>query len=179
MFQNTTIKELNGTEFILGLPEYRINLPGGKRPSQNDIFVLAKNQGGLVVIMVEGKAAEPFGPYVKDWILQDSAKKGRATRLSFLTNRLQLTSSNVENIRYQLLHRTASVVIQSETVMARIGIMLVHCFGPAKESYKDYSAFLELFGLSSSTRDFSGPVKLRALNLYFGWIQDTAPSAST
>ena len=123
--------------------------------------------------MVEGKASEPFGPYVKDWILQDSDKKGRVSRLSFLADRLQLSSSNVEGIRYQLLHRAVSVVIQSQILTARLGIMLVHCFGPAQESYKDYSAFLELFGLSSTQGGFSGPVKLPALNLYFGWVQDT------
>ena len=173
MFQDTIIDELKETEFIFGLPEYRIALPGGKRPSPNDIFVLAKNQSGLVVIMVEGKASEPFGPYVKDWILQDSDTKGRASRLTFLASRLQLSPSNVESIRYQLLHRAVSVVIQSEILMARLGIMLVHCFGPVQESYKDYSAFLELFGLSSTQGSFSGPVKLPALNLYFGWVQDT------
>ena len=34
-------------ELLLALPEHQVPLPGGSRPSQNDIWVLARSQGQL------------------------------------------------------------------------------------------------------------------------------------
>ena len=36
-------------EPLLGVPEYRVPLPGGSRPSQNDLFVLGRTERGLIV----------------------------------------------------------------------------------------------------------------------------------
>jgi Domain of unknown function (DUF6946) len=35
-----------------------VPLPGGVRPSQNDLFVLARGAKGAIAIMVEGKVSE-------------------------------------------------------------------------------------------------------------------------
>jgi len=42
-------------ELLLAIPEHEVDLPGGRRPSQNDIFVLGKAGGALVSITIEGK----------------------------------------------------------------------------------------------------------------------------
>ena len=56
----------SGTPFesfvpLLAMPEYCVDLPGGSRPSQNDIFVVGRIGDELAVIMVEGKVDESFG----------------------------------------------------------------------------------------------------------------------
>ena len=37
---------LHELEFLLGIPEHEVPLPGGARPSQNDVFVLAMGSAG-------------------------------------------------------------------------------------------------------------------------------------
>jgi hypothetical protein len=49
---------------LLAFPEYKVPLPGGTRPLQNDVFVLAKGGDQLISIMIEGKVSEPFGELV-------------------------------------------------------------------------------------------------------------------
>ena len=49
--------------FLLAVPEYKVDLPPkGGRPSQTDLFVLARDADGLVAISIEGKVDETFGP---------------------------------------------------------------------------------------------------------------------
>jgi len=61
LFSRSTNPALNKLELLLAIPEYQVNLPGGRRPSQNDLFVLARaSDGQMVTIMVEGKVAEPL-----------------------------------------------------------------------------------------------------------------------
>ncbi len=62
-------------EMLLGIPEHQVPLPGGSRPSQNDLWVLARCGAGLVSIAVEGKVAEPFGPTLEEW--SAGARKAR------------------------------------------------------------------------------------------------------
>ena len=46
---------LAGAEPLLIFPEWKVSLPGGSRPSQNDVWVLARSGAGLVSMTVEGK----------------------------------------------------------------------------------------------------------------------------
>jgi hypothetical protein len=68
LFDSARLEELHGLEMLLGIPEHRVPLPGGRRASQTDLFVLARANEGLAAIAVEGKVAEPFGPLVREWI---------------------------------------------------------------------------------------------------------------
>ena len=52
---------LSGLRPILAIPEYEVPLPGGSRPSQNDLFLLGQVGEDLAVVMIEGKVDEPFG----------------------------------------------------------------------------------------------------------------------
>ncbi len=89
---------------LIGIPEYQVPLPGGSRPSQNDLFVLAAAGASLAAIMIEGKVEEPFGPTVAEWLTDASADKQE--RFTFLQEKLGLREPPDGNIRYQLLHRT-------------------------------------------------------------------------
>ena len=132
---------------ILGIPEFKVPLPGGVRSSQNDLFVLARSTAGPVAVMVEGKVNESFGPFLGDWLRE--ASPGKRRRLDFLQEKLGLAGPVPDSIRYQLLHRTASAVITGEQYRAAAAVMLVHSFSPGRTGWADYAAFLELFGVEA------------------------------
>jgi hypothetical protein len=68
---NSRISAFQSIELIVAFPEYKVPLPGGIRPSQSDIFVLAKGKKQLISIAVEGKVSEPFGDIIADWKERD------------------------------------------------------------------------------------------------------------
>ncbi|MDZ7750738.1 MAG: hypothetical protein U5S82_03565 [Gammaproteobacteria bacterium] len=103
-------------EMLYGIPELQTPLPGGARPSQTDLWVLARASDGLVSIAVEGKVSEPFGDLVADWI--EPATPGKQKRLAYLCELLALMESDALPLRYQLLHRTASAVLEARRLFA-------------------------------------------------------------
>ena len=66
---------------IIAVPEFKVPLPGGDRPSQNDLFVLGRSKAGPVSVMVEGKVSESFGPTIAEW--RRDASPGKEERLLF------------------------------------------------------------------------------------------------
>jgi hypothetical protein len=78
---------------------------------KNHIWVLARSEGKLISIAVEGKVSEAFGPTVQEWQIESSP--GKASRLAYLLGLLGLPSVP-DTTRYQLLHRTASAIIEAQ-----------------------------------------------------------------
>lgn len=140
-------KILAGLTPILAVPEFKVCLPGGNRASQNDIFVLARSVAGPVVVMVEGKANESFGPTIEAW--RKDASAGKMTRLAFLERTLGLESSPSSLVRYHLLHRAASAIIVGEQYRAAAAVLVIHSFSPKNAGWKDYQVFTRLFGLEA------------------------------
>jgi hypothetical protein len=138
---------LNGLYPVLGVPEFKVPLPGGARPSQNDIFVLAKSEAGAVVIMVEGKVGESFGPTMAEWLRE--ASPGKKQRLAFLTRTLGLPADVPDLLRYQLLHRAVSALLTAEQYRAVAAVLLVHSFSAKHVGWADYSRFAALFGVAA------------------------------
>src|SRR6266850_490411 len=128
-------------------PEFKVPLPGGVRPSQNDLFVLARGAKGPVSIMVEGKVSESFGPTLGEW--RNEASQGKKQRLQFLLRTLGLMEVPTASIRYQLLHRAASAVITGEQFRAAAAVMLVHSFSEQRFGWSDYQSFAKLFGVDA------------------------------
>jgi hypothetical protein len=93
-------------------------------------------------MMVEGKVDESFGPLLEEW-LRD-ASDGKCERLAFLKSTLGIETELPVQIRYQLLHRAASPVIEAMRVGARYAAMLVHSFSSADAWLEDYQAFARL-----------------------------------
>ncbi len=85
-FQKSDISVFSDIEFIAGLVEHEVPLPGGGHPSQNDILVIAKTKKELAIIAVKGKVSEPFGETVGEWLKNSS--KGKNERLKFLSELL-------------------------------------------------------------------------------------------
>ena len=171
VFRKSGIELFQDLKLLLAFPEYKVSLPPrGGRPSQNDIFVLAKGNEQLVSIMVEGKVAEPFDKTIAEWKLKDGV--GKPERLQFLCNKLQLDKDQIDHIRYQLLHRTASAIIEAEKFKAENALMLVHSFSQSDEWFEDYEQFLDLFGPKDIRPDSIVYAKnIAGIDLYFGWVR--------
>ena len=132
---------------LLAVPEFRVPLPGGGRPSQNDLFVLARSVVGPVTIMVEGKVAESFGPRLGDWL--ENASRGKRTRLKSLVRTLDLSNRPSGEVRYQLLHRAASAILTGEQYRCAAAVLLVHSFSQERAGWADYQAFTRLFDVEA------------------------------
>ena len=174
VFRKSRIELFQYLKLLLAFPEYKVSLPPrGGRPSQNDIFVLAKGSDQLVSIMVEGKVSEPFDKTIAEW--KSRSGKGKAIRLKFLCDKLQLEINKIEHIRYQLLHRTASAVIEAEKFKAENALMLVHSFCKSDdwiEGFEDYKNFLSLYGLKDIEPNSLVYAKnIRGIDLYFSWVR--------
>ncbi|MEE8485770.1 MAG: hypothetical protein V3S38_04355 [Acidimicrobiia bacterium] len=159
--------ELHDLQFVAGFPEHEVPLPGGRRPSQTDVFVLATCGDGLVSIAVEGKVDEPFGDTVEVWLGTDPSP-GKETRLAYLCNLLRIATDDASVLRYQLLHRTASAIIEAERFDAKTAVMLVHSWAPNREGFDDYSAFVNILGGSPALDSVTSVEAVD--NLYVGWI---------
>ena len=118
--------------------------------------------------MVEGKVEEPFGILMSAWM--KDMKDGKEKRLIFLCNEINISSNSIYNIRYQLIHRTASAVITAKQYHCKSAVVLIHSFSSKNTSYMDFSKFLLLYGLSSSENTLIGSVNLSGIDTYWAWV---------
>jgi hypothetical protein len=159
---------LNDIQLLLAIPEHQVPLVGGSRPSQNDIWALARASKGLVSIAVEGKVSEPFGPTLSEWLTEGS--KGKASRLAFLRRELNLNEALAGTIRYQLIHRTGSAVIEAKRFGAPHAVMLVHSFSPSREWFQDFEAFAKLLRAEVAVNRVVYAGQRAGVHLHIGWI---------
>jgi hypothetical protein len=169
---------LGALEFVVGIPEYKVALPGGRTASQTDLFVLARTSAGRkVAIAVEGKVEEAFGDStIEEW--RNEASQGKQERITHLLRVLELPDDeSILRLRYQLFHRTASALIEAERLNAPVAVMLVHSFSPIRRWRDDYEAFASAFGADAGSGD--GLVRCAerfGRELYLGWVTDAFPS---
>lgn len=156
---------LGKIEPLIIVPEHKTALPGGTRESQSDVFMLARHEQGTVACTIEGKVDEPFGRTVGEQMARET--KGRRERLDYLCQRLGLGSCPGE-IRYQLLHRTASALIEADRFAASDAAMIVHSFSPDRRWFDDFSAFVALLG---GKAEIGRPTIIEGLStrLILGW----------
>jgi len=168
VFSRSGIPCLKDMELLIAIPEHQVLLPGGSRPSQSDIFVLARAEGQLTSMTVEGKVSETFGPTVDEWLVDASA--GKMERLAYLCERLGLEQESTGSIRYQLLHRTVSALIEAERFSARNALMLVHSFSQEHVRLGDYQALLSCFSKKGTHNSVTYVGERKGINLYLSWV---------
>lgn len=163
---------------ILAVPEFTVPLPGGDRSSQNDVFVLARSSAGPIVVMVEGKVSETFGPTLDKWRADKRRDEGRARRssgkperLRFLLRKLGIRTAP-RTVRYQLLHRAASAIITAEQYRAVAAVLLVHSFSEkeVQDGWTDYEAFARLFGVAPVVGQVQRLSDTSAVPLFGSWV---------
>lgn len=161
-------------ELLLGLPEHQVPLPGSSRaPSQSDLFALIRIGPRTLAATVEGKVDEPFGELLGDWLAKSSP--GKRTKLAHICKILGLEERALPfDLRYQLLHRVASAVIEAERFKTDAAVMLVHSFSAANLWFDDFAKFAALFGCNAEPGKLI-PVRPSALRpLYLGWVRGDA-----
>ena len=158
-------------EILAAFPEWKVYLPPkNSHPSQNDLFVLARGKPGLATIMIEGKVAESFGPRLQEW--SSPLTPGKKERLAFIQSKLGLHGDLPGTIRYQLLHRTVSAVLEAERFQAKTAVTLVHSFSPECQWFDDFASFLALFAVKSAqTGKLYSLTTIGDVSLFAGWVE--------
>jgi hypothetical protein len=163
-------KPINSLIPLIILPEHKVAIPGGARASQNDVWVLASHSGGLASISVEGKVSEPFGETVSDWLVD--ASTGKLERIGFLLDLLGLPPTPPGTIRYQLLHRVASAIIEAKRFRANLALSIVQSFSHDDDGFADFEAFCGLFGKSVKVGQVINLGVHQGIPFYVAWVRN-------
>ncbi|MCP4317681.1 MAG: hypothetical protein GY789_17100 [Hyphomicrobiales bacterium] len=166
-----TAPAYQGAELIEGIFERKTDLGTPGRPSQTDLLALVRLREGRAVIGVEGKVDEPFGPLVREW---RDGSPGKERRLAHLCETLGLNPDAVDELRYQLIHRTAAAIYETERHGWGRALMLVHSFSRKRTSLDDFLAFASAIG--HAIRDVgivSPPIMREGIELRLAWVADT------
>ena len=165
-----TCPDYAGACLVEGLFERDVDLRTPGHPSQTDLLAYVKLAHGNAVIAVEGKVNEPFGELVSTW---NTGTPGKECRLKALCRSLGLKAADVGNIRYQLLHRTASAIYEAQRYRTTRALMLVHSFSPTDTSFEDFRAFADLTETPVPTvNQVSEERECEGVRLRLGWVKD-------
>lgn len=160
-------------EFTLGIPGHKIELPpAGGPPPQNDLFVLGRSGDELISIAVAGRYSGPFGKRVSEWDTEPSS--GGLQRLEFLVDLLEINNKDISKIRYQLLHRTASALLEAQRFCAPHALLLVHSFSHGHQGFEDYAALAALYGQTAGPDAIVYTGDISGINLYLAWVTGEA-----
>ena len=159
--------ELRGLDLLIAVPEWEVPLPGGSTTSHTDVLAVCTNAHGLVVVAVEAKVDEPFGPTLGEKRAEASA--GQHERLLYLHTALGLPQPLPDTIRYQLLHRAASAVLTARRFHAHVAVMLVQSFSPESRWFDDFTAFVTALGTSGGRGTVTSVPSATNPALYVGW----------
>lgn len=169
LFANSSFAQFSKMEPLLAFPEFIVQLPGGRRGSHNDLFVVAKDaEDQLVSMTVEGKVSETFGRTLAEWNAE--ATQGKRQRFAYILSQLGLKMPLPDTIRYQLLHRTASAVIMARRFNAQSAVMIVHSFSQSYDGLDDYQHFLALFGAKGVPEQLVRIARIDGIWLFCGWV---------
>jgi hypothetical protein len=154
-------------ELLLAVPEYKVPLPGGTAQSQNDMFALVRHADQTCAVMIEGKVNEPFDKTVAEWLSTPS--EGKLVRLDYICKLLGLVGQPPRCLRYQLLHRIASALVEAQRFKTDEAAMIVHSFSPDRIWFEDFASLLDVFGLPAEP-DRAAVITLRTgQRLRLGW----------
>ncbi len=155
---------LEEPELIFAVPEFQVQLPGGSRATQTDIFALVRGTGGLAACAVEGKVDEEFGPTIAR-----KRDEGAAERLAYLHDLLQVDPATSGPLRYQLFHRTAAAILLAKRFCAPVAVLVVHSFSPKHRWFADFEAFGKALGVPVGRNTLAAAGQRAGVDIYLGW----------
>jgi hypothetical protein len=131
--------DLAGFEMTLATPEAQTafdHFRGGRR--NHDLLVVGSTAGGAVVVGVEAKADEPFGPTLSEYRDDARARLARGERSNAeerlkgitegLLGRTLELDPTIGVLRYQLFSGVAGVLAAAKERQAAYAVFLVHEF---------------------------------------------------
>lgn len=161
------------SSFLLGIPEYKVDMPGEGLPASNNLLVLSTIDHRLCPIIVEGNKNGTFGEYCDHESLQDERHRERR-KLMFADLGLSEDSFVPSKLRYQLMHRTLSAIYVAHAFCADRCMVLVHRIGHddnEHDAFIDYKYFLGLFGVDAQ-KGIIQRARVAGLQLMFLWVED-------
>jgi 5'-deoxynucleotidase YfbR-like HD superfamily hydrolase len=162
-----TVEAFHGLQLLLAIPEHQVDLPPSGHPSQTDVWALARGAKSLVSLAVEGKVAESFGATIGD--LRREGSDGQRSRLRSLCEMLGLADPP-DTLRYQLLHRAASALLEAERFTARDAVLLVQSFGAGNAGFEDFRAFARLLGADPAVGHVVPTTRVVPAQLWLAWV---------
>lgn len=165
-------------ELIDAFVERRTDLRDSRpSPSQSDLLALVGLKDELGVVAIEAKVDEGFDITVDEWRARPSV--GKDARLAKLCALFGLDQATVGTLRYQLLHRTASAVIEAKRYRAQQAAMIVQSWSARHDGYDDYARFLVALGVTNTEPGrFCGSVAVDGVALSVGWSAELEPVKS-
>jgi hypothetical protein len=158
---------LSELELLAAIPEWKVDIPGGDTASQTDILAIVRNSRGLVILGVEAKVDEPFGPTLGE--KRKSGSAGQKQRITFLEKELLCTRPLDDSIRYQLLHRTVSAILTARLFHAEAAVMMVQSFSKSSRWREDFDEFSRELGCKRICDGLLIAEKFTRPKLYLGW----------
>jgi hypothetical protein len=156
-------------ELLIAIPEWEVELPGGDTASQTDVLAITRNASSLVVLGVEAKVDETFGPTLEE--KKTKASEGQLSRISYLERELGRTIPFEGDIRYQLLHRSVSALLTARAFYAPVAVMLVHSFSPDSVWRTDFDRFCQTLQCKKLSRDLCEVPNVEGARLLIGWCK--------
>jgi hypothetical protein len=157
---------LGPIKLLFGIPEFKTPLPGGSTESQSDVFAVGRHARGLIACTIEGKVEEAFGPTLAQRM--KDASPGSIERISYLCALLGIERCP-DDVHYQLLHRTASALIEADRLHASDAAMIVHSFSPERKWFNAFQRFAEVLGQTVEPGKAAKLIVPGGQRLVIGW----------
>lgn len=162
-------------ELVDAFLERRVELGDGSRPSQTDLMAICSDDHGLLAMAIEATVNEPFDKIVDRW--QDSS--GKAKRLEMLCQSLGIDVGTAGPLRYQLLHRTVSAIIEAKHYRSSRAMMVVQSFSQKNSGFDDFARFAAAIGFGVAQPDtVLGPKTVDGTQLMLAWVADRLPETT-
>jgi hypothetical protein len=140
-------------------------------PNDTHLMVYAEVKDGSVVIAVEGKREEGFGPSVAHW--KDSVARER--RLNTICQTLCVDPKDCQALNYPLLRRTVSALFEAQHEHAKHAMLMVHSFSDKDTGFEAFRAFTATIGAPVlAPNQVSVERVLDGVSLRFAWVRDKA-----
>lgn len=118
---------------------------------KHDLVLSGTNAAKGLLIAIEAKTDEPFGKRIGDY-RTSSVKANRRSRVPDRIRQLAeaiFSHTEVEHLRYQLLHAVAGTLIEAQLQKAAHAVLIIHEFVPptgktkkAEQNERDLQAFV-------------------------------------
>ena len=159
-------------ELLAAIPEWEVELPGGRRPSQTDVLAIVRNENSLAILGVEAKVDETFGPTIGE--RRADCSEGQVERIAYLEKELGCAKPLPDTVRYQLLHRSVSALLTARAFHAPVAVMLVHSFCQSSTWREDFVAFCSELSCKQLTADLFEVPLVSDRRLLLGWCKGDA-----
>ena len=161
--------EWSSAELIDAFAERCTDLGDGRPThSQSDLLCVLGLRTGVGILSIEAKVDEGFDKTVDEW--RSDGSSGKARRLAGLCNCLGIADPDIGHLRYQLLHRTASALIEARRYRASNAMMVVQSWSDTADGFSDFVAFETALGVKPTRKgEISRAVNRGGVSLRLGW----------